>query len=34
MDITIIDAACGKGKTSWAINYMNNEIFERRYIIV
>ena len=29
MDITIIDAACGKGKTSWAINYMNNELFER-----
>lgn len=27
--ITIVDAPCGYGKTSWAINFMNNEGFER-----
>lgn len=27
--ITIVDAPCGAGKTSFAIQYMNNEIFER-----
>ena len=27
--ITVIDAKCGKGKTSWAIQYMNEEIFDR-----
>lgn len=27
--VTIIDAECGAGKTSWAIQYMNEEIFER-----
>ncbi len=28
-DVTIIDAPCGAGKTSFAIEYMNNELFER-----
>lgn len=28
-NITIIDAPCGYGKTSWAIEYMNNNEFER-----
>ena len=27
--ITVIDAKCGKGKTSFAIQYMNEEIFDR-----
>ena len=27
--ITIIDAPCGFGKTSFAIQYMNESIFER-----
>ena len=28
-DVTIIDAPCGAGKTSFAIEYMNKELFER-----
>lgn len=28
-DVTIIDAPCGAGKTSFAIQYMNKELFER-----
>ncbi|MDY4127629.1 hypothetical protein [Peptostreptococcus porci] len=27
--ITIVDAPCGYGKTSWAINFMNEEKFDR-----
>ena len=27
--ITVVDAPCGYGKTSFAIQYMNNELFER-----
>ena len=27
--IKVIDAPCGRGKTSWAIQYMNNSEFER-----
>lgn len=27
--ITVVDAPCGYGKTSYAIQYMNNELFER-----
>lgn len=27
--ITIVDSPCGKGKTSWAIQYMNDNLLER-----
>lgn len=27
--VTIVDAICGKGKTSWAIQYMNNSLDDR-----
>ena len=32
MDIKVIDAPCGKGKTSWAIQHMNEQ--EGRYIFI
>lgn len=33
MKIKVIDAMCGKGKTSWSIQYMNEE-FDKRFIYV
>lgn len=27
--VKVVDSPCGYGKTSWAIEYMNNELFER-----
>lgn len=31
--VTIVDAICGKGKTSWAIQYMNNNV-DKKFIYI
>mgnify|MGYP003288509536 FL=1 len=32
--VTIVDAICGKGKTSWAIQHMNENTEERFIYII
>lgn len=34
MDIKVLDALMGKGKTSWAIQYMNEADSEERFIVI